>query len=71
MLTNRGASCYNARRPDWAYNGAAVADGRCDKQAVGYFPCKGGGNMKRRIVKAIFQVAIALFLVYILTIKVC
>ena len=45
--------------------GGAVAN-----QAVSYFPCKGGGGMKRRIVKAIFTVALALFFVYILTIKV-
>ena len=34
-------------------------------------PCKGGGDMKRRLAKAIFSVALALVLMYILTMKVC
>ena len=32
--------------------------------------CKGGGNMRRELVKAIIRMAIALFMLYIFTIKV-
>ena len=39
-------------------------------KAVSYFPVKGVERMKRRLVKVIFKVALAVFLTYILTIRV-